>query len=110
MIKSQFIIIGVLSLIAVVATTSTLSAYALLRGGDVVDLANSVASGKTPIVQSIADKANPLKDPAVKDFANKVSDSIPLDKILGSTSTKDLQSLQNPQDIVSSIPNMGLGQ
>src|SRR3954454_4650210 len=105
MIKSQFMIIGVLSLIAVVATTSTLSAYAELRGGDVVDLANSVATGKTPDVQSIADKANPLKDQAVKDFANKVSDSISLDKILGQSGTqsKDLQSLQNPQDIVSSI-------
>ena len=108
MIKSQFMIIGVLSLIAVVATTSTLSAYAQLRGGDVLDIANSVASGNTPDVQGIADQANPLHNKAVKDFANKVSDSIPLDKILGSTSTKDLQSPQSPQDIVSSIPNMGL--
>src|SRR3954454_20248454 len=98
MIKSQFMIIGVLSLIAVVATTSTLSAYAELRGGDVVDLANSVATGKTPDVQSIANNANPLQDQAVKDFANQVSDSISLDKVLGQTSTST-KSLQNPQDM-----------
>ena len=53
LIKSQFIIIGLLSLIAVVATTSTLSAYAQLKPMDSMGLINDVTTGKALDVQSI---------------------------------------------------------
>ena len=101
--KSQFIIIGVLSLIAVIASTSTISAYAQLRGGDVVDLANSVANGETPDVKAIAQQANPLQNPAVKDAANKVSDQVDIAKILGSAN-------KDPREMLSGLDsNLPIG-
>ena len=104
MIKSQFIIIGVLSLIAVVATTSTVSAYALLKAQDVVGIANDVANGKSIDTGKLTQQANPLNDKSVKDLANKIDSSIDVGKILGQTGT------QNPSDIGSSIPLGSLGQ
>ena len=101
--KSQFIIIGVLSLVAVLATTSTISAYAQLRGGDVVGLANSVANGGSVDVQKIAKQASPLDNKAVKDFANSVSDQVDLGKILGQTGSQDPREMLGS---TSSIPSL----
>jgi hypothetical protein len=93
MIKSQFIIIGVLSLIAVVATTSTLSAYAQLKGSDVLSLVRDAADGKAVDVQGVKDKALSVFDnKAVQDFADK-------------TSNVDLEKVLNPQ---SSIPSTNI--
>jgi hypothetical protein len=74
MIKSQFIILGILSLIAVVGSASTLSqVYAQVKASDIlglVDKASSAVSGSD--VGGIADKSKPDFN-ALKSFADQVS-------------------------------------
>ena len=69
--KSQFIVIGVLSLIAAVGTTSAISAYAQLSGQDVLRKADSA-------VQSLnlgdAGKQVPnFSSSSLKGFADKLT-------------------------------------
>jgi hypothetical protein len=89
MIKSQFIIIGILSFIAVIGTISTLSyAYAEVKASDILGLADqgsNVASGSD--IGAIADNAKPDLS-ALKDFGDKFA-SIP--------STTDLLNSLNKQ-------------
>ncbi len=96
-------IIGVLSLIAVVATTSTLSAYAL-SGQDVAGIVNDFTNEKSNDLQKFVQQTNPLDDKSVKDLANKISNSIPFDNILGQTTS------QKSTDISDTIPSMSLPQ
>ena len=74
MIKSQFIILGILSLIAVVGSASTLSqVYAQVKASDIlglVDKASSAVSGSD--IGGIKDKATPDFN-ALKSFGDKVS-------------------------------------
>jgi hypothetical protein len=89
MIKSQFIIMGILSLIAVVGTTSTISQVnAELKASDVLgltDKASSSISGSD--IGAIADKVKP-DFKSLESFADKFS-SVP-------STTDLLSSLGNP--------------
>src|SRR3954462_9751762 len=110
MIKSQFIIIGVLSLIAVVATTSTLSAYAQLKGSDVVSLASNAANGGAVDVKGVKDKALSVLDTqAVKNFADKISDQSSVDKILGQTGPQSPQGMLGGIGGAPSLPSLSSG-
>jgi hypothetical protein len=68
--KSQFIVIGVLSLIAAVGTTSTISAYAAISGGDVLSTLDKTV--KSLPLSDLEQKAQPdFSSSSLKDFADK---------------------------------------
>jgi hypothetical protein len=102
MIKSQFIILGILSLIAVVGSTSTIShAVAEVQTSDVLGLLDKASSGvKGSDIGPIVDKAKPdfsaLKSLADK-FASVPSTSDLLNSLGNPTSTPPVTTANSPQ-------------
>lgn len=97
MIKSQFIILGILSLIAVVGTTSTLSHAFALKTSDVLALADKASKGSLSQsdISGFADQAKPnLGSQALKDFADKAA--------TGQVSPSDINGLVTPSSAASS--------
>jgi hypothetical protein len=90
MIKSQFIILGILSLIAVVGTTTTLSHAFALTQSDVLALADKASKGSLSQsdIGGFIDQAKPnLGSQALKDFADKAA--------TGQVSQDDISGLVN---------------
>jgi hypothetical protein len=101
MIKTQFMIIGILSLIAVVGTTSTLShAYAAtVKPSDVLTLADKASKGglTTSDINNFATQNKPdLGSQSLKDFADSLASGIDTNSLLGSSSPPSSTSSFSP--------------